>query len=82
MADCGKMLGQDQLIKGMWEYLSLERARAKQFLKDAEKEKQEGTQAKEFLDQVKNSADTDCTPRIMRCGYYAPRRRRWGRNTK
>ena len=65
------MLGKDLLTKGMWEYLSLERARAKKFLKDAEKENQEGIQAKEFLDQVKNSADTDCTPRMMRCGYYA-----------
>ena len=27
--------------------------------------------AKEFLDQVKSSADTDCTPKMMRCGYYA-----------
>ena len=45
----------------MWEYFSIERAKAKKFLKDAEKEKQEGIQgqwkqeslAKEFLDQVK-----------------------------
>ena len=33
-----KMLGKDQFIQGMWEYFSLERAKAKKFLKDAEKE--------------------------------------------
>ena len=61
----------------MWEYFPLERATAKQFLKDAEKEKWEGIQgewqqespAKEYLDQVKSSADTDCTPIMMRFGY-------------
>ena len=33
-----KMLGKDEFIQGMWEYFPLERAKAKQFLKDAEKE--------------------------------------------
>ena len=41
------------------------------FLKDAEKEKQEGIQgqwqrqspAKEYLEQGKSSADTECTPK-------------------
>ena len=48
-------------------------------MKDAETEKQEGIQgqwqreslAKEYLEEVKSSADTDCTPKMMRCGYYA-----------
>ena len=73
------MLGKDQFVQGMWEYFTLERAKAKKFRKDAEKEKQEGIQgqwqqespAKEFLDQVKSSADTDCTPRMVRFGCYA-----------
>ena len=39
-----RMLGKDQYIKGMWEYFSLERVTAKQFRKDAEKDKQEGIQ--------------------------------------
>ena len=50
----------DQLIQGMWEYVSLERAKAKKFRKDAEKEKQEGIQgqwqqeslSKGFLEQA------------------------------
>ena len=66
-------------------YFSLERAKAKQFLKDAEKEKWEEIQgewqqespAKEYLDQVKSSADTDSTPEMMRFGYYAFKDRDW-----
>ena len=74
-----RMLGKDQYIQGMWEYFSLEGAKAKEFLKDAEEEKQDGIQgqwqrespAKEFLEQVKSSADTDCTPKMMKYGYSA-----------
>ena len=55
------------LYKECGVYFSLERATATQFLKDAEKEKWEGIQgewqqespAKEYLDQVKSSADAD-----------------------
>ena len=39
-----KMLGKDQVMQGMWEYFSLEKPKAKKFLKDAEKEKREGIQ--------------------------------------
>ena len=39
-----RMLGKDQYIQGMWQYFSIERLKAKKFLKDAEKEKQEGIQ--------------------------------------
>ena len=64
------MLRKDQFIQGMWEYFSYARAKAKKFLRDAKRDKQEGIQgqwqqespAKEFLKQVKSSADTDCTP--------------------
>ena len=57
------MLGKDQLIKGMWEYLFLERARVKKFPKDAEKEKsRKGYKPKNFWIKLKKSADTDCTP--------------------
>ena len=58
-------------------FLSLARAKAKTFLRDAEKEKQEGIQgqwqqessvAEEFLEQVKSSADTYSTLQMMRCG--------------
>ena len=49
------------------------------FMKDAEKEKQEGIQgqwqrespAKEYLEQVKRCAGTDCTPRMMKYGNFA-----------
>ena len=61
-------------FQGMWEFLSLQRVKAKTFLKDAEKEKQEGIQgqrqrespAKDFLEQVKSCAGTDCTPKMMK----------------
>ena len=67
------MLGKDQYIQGMLEYLSLERVNANKFMKDAEKEKQEGIQgqwqrespAREYLEQVQCCADTDCTPKMM-----------------
>ena len=80
-----KMLGKDEFIQGMWEYFSLERATATQFLKDAEKEKWEGIQgewqqeslANEFLDQAKSIANTDRTPKMMRFGYYAFKDRDW-----
>ena len=64
-----RMLEKDQFTHGMWEYFYLARAKAKKCLRDAEKEKQEGIRgqwqqeslAKEFLEQVKSCADTDCT---------------------
>ena len=48
-------------------------------MKDAEKEKQEGIQgqwqreslAKEYLEQVKSSAVTDCTPKMMKYCYFS-----------
>ena len=65
----------DQFIQGKWEYFSLARVKAKKFMKDAERDKQEGTQgrwqrqspAKEYyLEQVKSGADTACTPKMMK----------------
>ena len=55
---------------------SLERSKARKFLKDAEKEEQEGMgqrqqespAKKKYLDQGKGSADTGYTPRVMRFG--------------
>ena len=57
-------------------HLDRKRLKAKKFLKDAEKEKQQGIQgqwqqesvAKEYLEQAKCCADTDCTPRMMKIG--------------
>ena len=74
-----KRLGKDQFAQQMWEFFFLERVKAKTFLDDAKKEKQEGIQdqwqqeslAKEVLDQVRRCADTECTPKMMRFGHYA-----------
>ena len=69
------MLVKDQFTQGKWEHFSLERVKANMFMKDAEKDKQEGIQgqwqrqspAKEYyLEQVKSGADTDCTPKLMK----------------
>ena len=68
----------DQYIQGMWEYFCCERLKAKKFLKDVEKEKQEGVQgqwqseslAKEYLEQIKCCRDTDCTPRMMTHAFF------------
>ena len=56
--------------------LSFAREKAKHFLRDAEREKQEGTQGQwqqespgnEFLEQVKSGAETDCTTKMMETG--------------
>ena len=74
-------------MQEVWEYFPWERAKANQFLKDAEKEKQEGVQghwqrefpAKEYLEQVKCCTDTDCTPRTMKHGFFYVERWRAGR---
>ena len=74
-----RMLGKDQYIQGMWEFFSLERVKAKKFMKNAKEEKQEGMQgqwqrespAKEYLEQVKSCAETDCTPKMMKYWYFA-----------
>ena len=74
----------------MSEYFSHERVKAKQFLKDAENEKQEGTQspwqrespAKEYLEQVKSSADTDCTPKNDEIRIFCFKKRRLGGTQK
>ena len=39
-----RMLVNDQFIQGKWEYFSLERVKAKKFMKDAERDKKEGIQ--------------------------------------
>ena len=75
-----RMLGKYQLKQGMSKYFSLARAKVNNFLKDAEKEKQEGIQgqwqheplAKEFLEQVKKVVRTQiANPKMMRFGHYA-----------
>ena len=74
-----RMLRKDQFLQGLWEYFSIERLKAKKFLKDAEKEKHEGIEGqwqqkspvREYLEQVMCCADTDCTPRMMKYEFFA-----------
>ena len=62
-----KVMGNEQLIRGMWEYFTLERAEVRKILADASREKQEGIQGqrqqespfREVLEQVKQK----------KCGY-------------
>ena len=73
----------------MWEYFSLERAKAKKFLEDTKKERHEGLQGKwqqespaeEVLEQVRRSADKDSTPGMTKFGCYALKDGDW-KNTK
>ena len=69
-----RILKKDQCIQGMWEYLSFGKAKAKRLLGGAEKGKQEGMQgqwqreslAREYLEQVKSSADTFAHTKMMK----------------
>ena len=68
-----KMLGKDQVTQGMCEYSSC-KSESEKILKDAEKEKHEGIQgqrqqeslAKKHLEREKGSAETDCTPKMIK----------------
>ena len=86
MADCGKCWEKTSFCKECGSISLLkEREQKQSLLKGAEKEKHEGMQgqwqqeslAKEFLEQVKSSADTDCTPKMMRFGYHAMKDGNW-----
>ena len=80
-----KVMGNEQLIRGMWEYFTLERTEVRKILAEASREKQEGIQGqwqqetafREVLEQVKKSADADCGPEMMRRGYLAMKNGRW-----
>ena len=37
-----RMVGKEPYVRGMWEHFQAERQKAKKFMKEAEKEKQEG----------------------------------------
>ena len=84
VADYGECWERTSLYKECGSTSLLKERKRKKFLKDAEKEKQEGIQgqwqqeslAKEFLDQEKSSADTDCLPRNDEVWIPCNRRRR------
>ena len=78
-------MGNEQLIRGMWEYFTLERAEVRKSLAEASREQQEEIQGqwqqetafREVLEQVKKSADADCGPEMMRRGYLAMKNGSW-----
>ena len=80
------MMGNEQLLCGMWDYFTLEREGARKILADAAWEQQEGIQGqcqqespfREVLEQVKRSADADSGPQMMRRGYFAMKNVSWG----
>ena len=72
-------------MKLMWEYFSFERAKAKKFMKDVKKIKQEEIQeqwqhessVKEHLEQVKCCTDTESTQRMMKHCPFALKSGEW-----
>ena len=78
-------MGNEQFIRGMWEYFTLERAGARTIVADAAREKREGIQGqwqqeypfREVLQQVKRSADADSGHHMMRRGYLAMKSGSW-----
>ena len=63
----------------MWEHVQAQRQKAKKFMKEAEKEKQEGTKgqwqlespAREYLEKVNCGHDTDWNESKMKKGFTA-----------
>ena len=80
-----KIFGSEQFLRGMWEYFTLKRTRARKTAADAAQEKREGMQGhwqqesffKEVLEQVKRSADTDCNAKMLRRAYNAKKLCNW-----
>ena len=74
MGDRGRMRRtvKELHVRGMWEHFLQERNRVKRFRELAEEEKQAGIKgqwplespAKDYLDQVKRSDDTNCSEGI------------------
>ena len=67
-------MGNDQFVRGMWEYFTLKSAEAKKILEGAARERQEGTQGqwqqespfREILEQVRGNVDMGCSAQMMR----------------
>ena len=80
-----KMMGKEPYLRGMWEHFFQDRSRAKRFRELVEEEKQAGIQgqwqqesrAREYLEQVKCSHDTDCNKPVMRKGFTALQNGTW-----
>ena len=78
-------MGNEQFVRGMWEYFTLKRAQAKKILEDAARERQEGIQGqwqqespfREILEQVRGKVGMGCCPQMLRKGYIAMRDDSW-----
>ena len=78
-------MGNEEFIRGMWEYFTLKREEAKKILEDALWERQEGIQGqwqqefrlREILEQVRGNADMGCGSQMMQRGYFAMRDGSW-----
>ena len=74
-----RMMGNNHMYVGCGEYFLQERSRVKMFRELAEEEKQAGIQgqwqqespAREYLERVKCSHDTDCNEPMMKKGFTA-----------
>ena len=78
-------MGNEQFLRGLWEYFTLKREGARTNQADGAQEKLEGKQAqwqqqppvKEVLEQIKRSADTDWCPRQPGNVSCPPRNEEW-----
>ena len=90
--DCGSKssswqeIGSEQLLRGMWEYFTLQRAWARKIKAEAARGKQEGKQGQwqqespftEVLEQeTKRNTSTDCNAQMMRRAYNAEKSSDW-----
>ena len=74
-----RMIGKEPYLRGMWEYFSSEKSKAKKFRQLADEERQAGIQgqrqqespAREYLEQVKCCHDTDCNEPMTKKGFTA-----------
>ena len=74
-----KVMEKEPYLRGMREHFLQERSRAKRFRELADEEEQAGIQgqwqqespAREYLEQVKCSHDTDCSEPMMKKGFTA-----------
>ena len=79
------MMGNEQLICGMWVYFTLERAKVRKIPAEASREKQEGIQGqwqqessfREVLEHVQGNADMGGDSQTMRQCYLAMRNGSW-----
>ena len=80
-----RIMGNEQLTRGMWEYFTFQRAEGKRIRDEAAREKQEGIQGqwqqespfREILEKARRHEDMGCSSEIMRTGHFTIRDSRW-----